>query len=552
MPYDERTTAKIIQLVQTAKDPIVTMVAAGAMSPAKPEETQALRAQVPGLVAAVQQSRGGGQGPLTTENWHGFMKDLSLEILKLPPNQQQAAMATLDKVRVRGLGDSLNFAVSAAQIGDLHGATAALNTANSFFIDGHNNKFTVAGDKIRMTRTPEDGKGATVTKDLTAEDVQKYALTMANPTWTMEYYLNRDKFDEDKRHRKVTEAQGAANIGLRGRELEFNQNLRADAAKLKREQDEAARAQTERDAAGVAAYSAAQKANRALANAEEHGATPGTLRNLREAALAADEKWEASLLGMSSRGATTTAALGQSAQANDDRNARAQARAGERQAAAAGRSPLTPDERKALYEQLDSFENDPANIGDDKKPTTSTLWAAAHTMPFAMANRDLPPKVVAGILKRYHEAPNRPGEFPSEIKDTRTGVSLRVPGAIAPQNRRQPGMMPQEGNAPVAQADKPATPGAMQSMVGAAAPPAPPRPDRTPEDQRRVEAGARRAGGDPNTVVSVPSVNSIALRAAVGALSGKPASPGRIAAVARQYGVDLDALNRALGDPSAR
>jgi hypothetical protein len=548
MPYDERTTAKIIQLVQASKDPTTTMVALGAMSPPKPQEIPALRAQVPGLVAAVQDARGGGQGPLTTANWHGFMEKMGVHIMRLPADQQQAALRTMDNIRTVGLGGRLNLAAASAQAGDLHGAAAALNGANSFLPDGHVNRFQVVGDKVRLTRTPEDGKGEAVTRDLSAEDVQKYAMTLTNPAATMEIFLNRDKLTELVRHNKASEGLTAAGHQIQRDNLAFNQKLRGDQQALRQQQDADAREQTQRDAAGVAAYSAAQKANRALADAQENGATPGTLRNLREAALAADEKWESSLLGMSQRGASATAALGESARANDDRNARSRSRTEERQAAAAGRVPFTPDERKALYEQLDSFENDPANLDPNKKPTDSTLWAAAQTMPFAMANRDLPPKVIAGVLKRYREDPNRPAQFPSSITDSRSGVTLRVPGAVPVRDQIKPSLRPPEGNDPVAQADKPATPGALTSMMrapeaGVPQVAAPPPRNRITEAADRAEA--RMPPPDNAAIASQRASRNLESAKQALLLSGGRINRARVAEVAAAYGVDVEELARA-------
>lgn len=214
--------------------PSEAMIVAGHTIPTPPrgpggQGSQAQAAQyAPELLREVVNHRGEGQqGPLTREDWDGYLRDVTLSAQRnLSPQQQVQALAVVDRIRTAGLQRFAALAVASAQAGDMEGAARALNGAASFNPDGYRTQFTATQNGVQMTRQAEGGGqggqqgggGQPTRVTVPGAEVVRYATAMLDPTWSLNHYLNVARHEETVRHNRTTEGIAAANLAERRRD----------------------------------------------------------------------------------------------------------------------------------------------------------------------------------------------------------------------------------------------------------------------------------------------------------------------------------------------
>lgn len=355
--------------------PSEAMIVAGHTIPTPPrgpggQGSQAQAAQyAPELLREVVQHRGEGQqGPLTREDWDGYLRDVTLSAQRnLSPQQQVQALAVVDRIRQAGLQRFAGLAVAAAQAGDMEGAARALNGAASFNPDGYRTQFTATQNGVQMTRQREGGQGEPTRVTVPGAEVVRYATAMLDPTWSLNHYLNVARHEETVRHNRTTEGIAAANLAER----------RAERGERAAER----RANAENDSAVFEARRAVTRAQEDYDNVSRaEGNEPGALAAARLRLERAQDQYDA----VQSRGGSRAQ---NQAQSLDERVASRRAAAEARE----GRGPLSAETRREIT----------AAAGEIVGDTASARWVRGNLMEAARRNPDMLPSEVGAALQRF-------------------------------------------------------------------------------------------------------------------------------------------------------
>jgi hypothetical protein len=436
--------------------------------PGQPGERE-LAQQAQGLLREVAQAGGNnGRGPVTTQDWDGFLQDRVISALThLNPGEQAAALATVERIRAAGMRQGAGLAVAAAQAGDAEGAARALTVMNQFIPDGHRAEFRAGSGGITMTRRPEQGGGEPTTVTVPLAEVARYATAAMDPTWSLNHFLNVDKHRETVRSNQTREGLEAARIGE-------SRAARGEA-----------RAARNEERAGNDAYVRAQETVLQAEQAIRRLGDDATDAQ-REAAQSALEEARAArtraLAAAGERGIRTANTIAAQQRLDEDRDA--------------ARNRLTDAQRTAWTAAASEFEDDAQNRtgrGSDARVTNEAQLALNLGLQVFERNRSYAPGRVLNALREAQRPGSGYSIDPERGVLTGPGITLRLP---PPETRRStPGGAGGGASSPLRPAPtEGGTPAPNPSLAGARTPPAPPpiatereAPAPTREERTRLQ-----------------------------------------------------------------